>query len=296
MHNPLFIAILAGLGGMLGWGSADFFAKKTIDRIGAIKSLVLAHGFGTALFLSIIIGQSLVKGKVSSLPTTAGAWAGLVFFGCLQMVVYWLAYEGFGKGQLSILNPVFASYSGLVAIIAVVFLGETLHFMLGIALLFIFIGILLLNTETSSLSLRKFVISPGLPEVALAAVLAAGWTVGWDKFIGSHDPLTYAAAMYAFMTIAALALAKIMKVRLTGVKPELWKFILLIGAGETAAYLAISWGYSATSLTSIVALISGSFSLPTVILAYIFLKEKISLIQLAGVVAVILGVGIVTLS
>jgi len=40
MQQELLIAVLAGLGGMFGWGFADFFAKKTIDEIGSVASLV----------------------------------------------------------------------------------------------------------------------------------------------------------------------------------------------------------------------------------------------------------------
>ena len=38
MQSDLVIAVLAGFGGMLGWGFADFFAKKTIDEIGDVAS------------------------------------------------------------------------------------------------------------------------------------------------------------------------------------------------------------------------------------------------------------------
>ena len=43
MQPELVLAGLAGLGGMMGWGLADFFAKKTIDEIGDVVSLVWAH-------------------------------------------------------------------------------------------------------------------------------------------------------------------------------------------------------------------------------------------------------------
>jgi len=52
------------------------------------------------------------------------------------------------------------------------------------------------------------------------------------------------------------------------------KFLFLMGLGEAVAYLAISWGYSKTTLTGVVALVSGAFSVPTVVLAYTFLKER----------------------
>lgn len=39
MQKELFIAIIAGLGAMLGWGISDFFAKKSVDKIGPLVSL-----------------------------------------------------------------------------------------------------------------------------------------------------------------------------------------------------------------------------------------------------------------
>jgi hypothetical protein len=56
MSNSLTAALVAGLGGMLGWGFADFFAKKTIDKIGDLPSLVWAHLFGTGFFVIIVAG------------------------------------------------------------------------------------------------------------------------------------------------------------------------------------------------------------------------------------------------
>src|SRR4051812_22535821 len=114
MQSQLLIAILAGLGGMLGWGFADFCAKKTVDVIGAIKSLVWAHLFGTTLFIIIALLQTTVLGSNLHFPSTASAWVGVVLFGVLQMIVYWLAYVAFEKGQLAVLNPVFASFPAFV--------------------------------------------------------------------------------------------------------------------------------------------------------------------------------------
>lgn len=281
---------------MLGWGSADFFAKKTVDRIGALKSLVWAHAFGSLLFILIALEQVTLGGKIIHIPTSFGVLTGLIFFGVLQMIVYWLVYVGFGKGQLAVLNPVFASFPGIVILVSIIGFGEPLHLRLAAALVAIFGGIILLNLDIQALRSRKLNISPGLKEVALAAVLAAGWTIGWDKFVNGKDALSYALLMYVFMTITALAAAKLSKVKLRGVERDLWKFLVLIGLGETIAYLAISWGYSATPLTSIVAVISGSFSLPTIFLAFIFLKERITRLQVAAAFIIIIGVALVSLN
>jgi drug/metabolite transporter (DMT)-like permease len=100
MNNALLIALLGGIGGMLGWGSADFFAKKTIDRIGPIRSLVWAHIFGTVILSAAYLLQRLSGHGGGAFPSTWSAWGGVAFFGVLQMIVYWLVYQGFEKGHV----------------------------------------------------------------------------------------------------------------------------------------------------------------------------------------------------
>jgi drug/metabolite transporter (DMT)-like permease len=289
MNNAMAIAVLAGLGGMIGWGAADFFAKSAIDRVGPIKSLVWGHSFGTAFFVLAAVGQ-LLLGRELAWPAQYTVWLGLAAFGALQMLVYWLVYKGFEKGQLSVLNPVFASFTGLVALISIIFLGEAANGYLVTALITLFIGIILLNIDVGALKSKKMNITPGLPEVAAATVLAAAWTLGWDRFVSGHDALSYALLMYAFMTLAALLLARGLKSGLGNVPTNIWKFLLLMGLGETIAYMAISWGYAATTRTSIVAMISGAFSVPTVVLAYFFLKERLNTLQWAAVAIIILSI------
>ncbi|HSX19058.1 MAG TPA: EamA family transporter [Candidatus Saccharimonadales bacterium] len=292
MQRELLVAVLAGIGGMIGWGSADFFAKKTVDRVGSIVSLVWAHFFGTYILILIAISQLVFFHKAFHFPSSPPQWVGLIFFGVLQMIVYWLVYEGFGKGQLAVLNPVFASFTGVVALISILFLGESGGFAKFFPLGVIFLGIMLISLDTKALfSLRlKLDNIPGLKEVGIATVLASFWTLGWSKFIARQDWVSYALFMYLFMTIAAFVFSKLMKVKIGAVKSDLWKFLILIGFGEVIAYLAISLGYSATSLVSIVALISGAFSLPTILLARIFLKERVNLDQTIGTLVIIFGI------
>lgn len=292
MNHELLIAILAGLGGMLGWGLADLFAKKTIDEIGDIVSLAWAHIFGTIGFFVIAVYSFFHNGSHLALPENTSSWLLLVFFGALQAIVYLLVYRGFGKGQVSVLNPIFASFSGLTALFSVIIFGELLTGNLVLALITLFLGILLLNVDLEALRSRKFnfIRTNGFKEIAIATVLAAIWTLDWDKFVGARSALIYAFLMYLFMTVAIIVYAKFKKINLKITKPLMWKFLVLIGLCETIAYLAITIGYSSTSHTSVVALLSGAFSLPTIILARTFLKEKVSALQTIGAVIIIIGI------
>lgn len=297
MQQELLIAILAGLGGMLGWGFADFFAKKTIDEIGDIVSLVWAHLFGTiVLFISALYLWS-INGREVALPGDWQTWFQLLFFGALQATIYFLVYRGFSKGKVGLLSPVFSSFSGLTAVLSVVIFGELLTGRLVLALITVFLGILLLNIDVEALRSNRinFIRLPGFREVAIATLLAAFWTLFWDKVVGGQDWVLYAFFMYGFMTFTMYLIAKVQGVGLEMNKHHVWKFLVLIGLTETVAYLAISFGYSATTFTSIIALLSGAFSLPTIILARAFLKEKITAVQTVGSVVIIAGIMILSL-
>jgi drug/metabolite transporter (DMT)-like permease len=294
MSTELLIAIGTGLGGMLGWGFADFFAKKTIDRIGDVPTLVLSHLFGTLLFFSVALSLSQVRRQPLVIPDDIPTWVLLGFFGALQAAVYLLVYRGFAKGQVAVLNPLFASFSGLTAVISIVAFGEPVSAYRLLALSIVFGGILLTSIDVGALRQRhiRLAIIPGLKEVAIATVLAALWTILWDRFVGGRDWLSCALFMYAFMTAAVVVVARYQRLKLSVAAPSIWKFLILIGLCETGAYLAISLGYSQTSLTSVVALLSGAFSLPTILLARAFLRERTTKAQAAGSVTIIFGIAL----
>ena len=296
MDQGLFIAVFAGLGGMLGWGLADFFAKKTIDEVGDVVTLAWAHVFGTAVLFIALLYQMATHQQPASTPVDVQTWVLLLFFGTLQAAVYLLVYSGFRKGQVAVLSPIFSSFSGFTAAISIIVLGEIVSGYVFVGLATLFAGILLINLDLQALRSKRinFTRVPGFGQIAGATALAVVWTLLWDKFVGGKDWLLYTFAMYAFMTLAILIYAKFCRIKLLVVRPPTWKLLVLIGVCEIIAYLAISWGYSTTPLTSVVALLSGAFSLPTIFLARVFLKEKITPLQVGGGLIIIAGIMILS--
>jgi drug/metabolite transporter (DMT)-like permease len=297
MERELLIALFAGIGGMLGWGLADFFAKKTINEIGDVATLAWAHIFGTLVLLIIVIFRQVADRHFIQMSFDAQTWALFLFFGTLQAAVYLLVYKGFSKGHVSILSPIFASFSGFTAAISILIFGEIVNNYVFLGLAILFIGILLMNFDLTSIKINRIRLKyvSGLSEIISATVLAVLWTLLWDKFIDGKDWLAYAFFMYAFMTFAILVFAIVVGINLRIIHSHLWKFLLIIGLCENLAYGAISWGYSMTSMTSIIALLSGAFSLPTIFLARIFLKEKITLLQIISGLIIITGVMILSI-
>ena len=298
MHAPLLVAFLAGLGGMWGWGISEFATKKSVDRVGAISSLVWAHVFGTVILLAVLLTSLFVIKAPAMFPTEWTEWLGLLFFGSLQTAVYYFAYKGFESGQVAVLSPIFASFAGWVALISVFFRGEVLGPGLASALMLIFGGVFLINVDLAGLREGRVRLKrvPGLKEILIATVLATGWTLGWGQFTIGKDWLVYATFMFIAMTLSAFVLAWVNRVTLLQGTSGAWQFLWLVGIGEALAYLAISLGYATTPYTSVVAILSGASSLPTILLAWIFLKERMAFIQMVGAAVIIVGIVLVSSS
>lgn len=297
-NSPLFLAVTAGLTGMLGWGLADFFAKKTIDKVGDLVTLAWAHVYGVVLICSLLYARTLLGHETLALPTVPIQWIGLAFFGVLQALVYYYAYKAFGKGKLAILNPIFSSYSGIVVVLSVVFFHEVLPVWQILPLLLVFLGIVIMNTERDSFKTKRLKLAKiaGMKEMLTAVVFAAVWTVLWGHFVTNQDWLVYAAIMYAFMSVTILGICVYQRARLNVLNAYTWKYFFLIGFSEVIAYVGVSLGYSQSTHVSIVAVLSAGFSLPTFALAYIFLKERINTFQIIGAALVIAGVVLVSSS
>ena len=291
MQPELLIAIIAGLGGMLGWGFADFFAKKTIDELGDVMTLAWAGIFGTVAFFIACAYVVYVYHEPVVIPSSVSVWALLIFFGVLQAAVYIYAYKGFGKGQVGLLAPVFAAFSGIVAIVSILFLAEPATSGRLLALAVVFIGILLLNADLSALgSLRiRWTSVAGFREVFVATILAAIWTLLWERFLIPEAWLFYAFYMFVFMTLAVFMFAFFRRLSFTVSRAGLWKFVAIIGICETVAYIAISLGYGVTPYVSVVAILSGAFALPTIVLARMFLNERPSRTQTVASLVIVCG-------
>ncbi len=290
MNQNLLIAVGAGLTGMLGWGFADFFAKKTIDEIGDLGTLAWAHIYG-GVALGIILIYRIASGTTKGFPGSSKEILALASFGALQAAVYFFAYRAFSKGKLALLNPVFSSYSALVVVLSVIVFGEVLSRGLIAVLISALVGIAAINLDPSSLARKriKLIRQPGMAEILTATLLAALWTTFWGRFVAGKDWLVYAAFMYIFMAVTILLKCFMDKQNLRLGPRALHRYFLAIGLSEVGAYIGVSLGYGLTSHLSVVAVLSSAFAIPTLLLSRFFLREQVSKLQYGGIILVVTG-------
>jgi drug/metabolite transporter (DMT)-like permease len=272
---------------MLGWGTADFFAKKTVDVIGDLVPLLWSQFIGTVLLVAVaIVGGETIS--VSGLDCVE-----LVAFGIVSGLSYLLLYHGFERGQVSLLSPIFAIYGGVVVLLSAGLFGEVIPPVRVAALLVILGGILVLVLDLGgvrrSLAERQL---GGVPQVVGAMLIFAAWLVLWDRFVHDRSWVLPLAAVRAVATVTLVATARVQRVSVGVADRRLWPAVAAIAVGDVAAFGLVSLGFSATAHPSIVAVLSAAFSLPTLILARLFLGERLSRLQTVGVAVVLVGVAL----
>lgn len=295
MSGSLATAALAGLGGMAGWGLADFLAKKTIDRVGETTTLFWAQAIGVLPLLGIFAATR----NVPTVHPVDALW--LVLLGVVSALSYLSLYAGFAKGPVSFLSPVFSAHAALVVVLSAAFFGERIAGAQWVAIVVVLAGVIAISTTPGELgaTLRSTSAAkiPGLANVLSAAVAFAFWLVFLDRFIGVRDWVLFLIVIRctAAVTVAVWALATHEPLGFGSRDYSLMTYVAAIGLCDAAAFSAVSYGFSATTHTSVVAVLSSTFSLPTLFLARIFLKERLGTSQKIAAGVILAGIAIVSI-
>jgi uncharacterized membrane protein len=288
--NWFVIALIAGLSGMLGWGVSDFFAKKTIDKIGDLKTLIGSQ---------IIGGVFLLVYFLFTKPTLPAVTGTMLFYvsalAALDGAGYLFLYRAFQKGVVSIVSPIAASAAGVSVITAVFLFKESLSLFGLIGVVLIFLGILIISTDFRDLKkgFSKANLSNGIPEAIAVMVLIGLWFPLWDRFVGDREWLFWLILLKLIMGMMLCVYFYITNKgkRLLSDYKSVIKILVPVAVLDALAYVGTTWGYSVTAnTTSLITVIANAYSLPTIILAYFLLKERISRQQTLGIACIIGGI------
>lgn len=278
---------------MLGWGSADFLAALASRKLGNVLALFWMQvvGLSIALLYFVIHFSSLYINKTPQFGTV------LLVVALLQTIAYLAFYKGLEKGQVSLVSPIGACWAMVTAILSVVFYNEQLKSNQIAAIVLIITGILLASVNLRELlSVKKVtILLPGVKE-GLTAMF--GWGISLFLIVPSTKALGWFLPIFVSRLFALVVLTTFMLyTKYTfKVKLQLSTLILLLPIGflDIGAFFTYSFGVSG-AYASVVASIASAFTMVTVLLAKIFLKEKIVLNQAVGIVGIIIGLVLIPL-
>ena len=283
----LSLGILFGIITMLSWGFSDFFAAKASRKVGVAKTVLWSQTIGIIAFLTIFA-------LFFSLPKISGYELALMLAcGLLGAIGITSLYKGFEVGAISIISPIASASAVVTVVLSLIFLGEKLSYFQGIGITSAIVGAILASFKFHDIARLNFSKIASGVEYGIIAMFSFGVSfvlidVLIEKF-GWFIPVFF---IKIFGLIFIVLFSFFMKKDLRFPK-NVRKFVMIIAALETMAFLSIGAGIS-MEYTSIVYSVASSFPAITIILAAIFLKERMELSNIIGAGFVVLGIAMLS--
>ncbi|MBI5060886.1 MAG: DMT family transporter [Candidatus Aenigmarchaeota archaeon] len=280
------LGIMFAIVSFLGWGVADFFAKRVVDRIGAFWSLLIMQIIG---IVPIFIYSLLFL----QIPMLSWSMVGILALSSFLLIfAYLVFYKGLKYGPISIVSPIASSATVLTVLLSILLFGESLTSLQMTAIIIIITGAVLASVKWGAEKIK--IVSYG---VLLAIITALGWGVAFPLMkinMNVVGPIFTLLIVRFFSIIFLSAYAAAKRDRPKNYDINVWKYLIVIGLIDAAAFLAYYIGVSMDYL-SIISPISTCYPAVTVVLAYVFLKERIQNSQKIGIFLILAGLILISL-
>lgn len=283
--NTTILSVLLGIGGMVGWGIYDFLGGVFAKQIGSFKSLFWSQlaGAVSVLLLAVIAGAGA---KIPALAMGLSALAAIIY-----SAGYLFFFKGFEKGNVSIVAATMNLWAVFTMIVAFFFMGQRLSTLQTWGVALIIFGATLASLNWSDIRTRGFQLSLGVKEAALGAFFfGIYWNVSEiiSEEIGWLLTTLFIKLGIVIFLLAFSFFAK-QQINLTNADAKTKFTVGIMGVVEVGAVALVNYGLTIGDAILITP-IASALSVVTIMLAIIFLKEKVSKIQGLGVAAAIIGI------
>lgn len=287
--DKTLISVLAGLGGMFGWGTSDFLANQSSEKIGHFKTFFWSQVAGLAL-VGIICLFVLPTFSFSPLLILL-----LLVSGIGYALGYLFFYKGFEIGNVSVVSAVINLQNIFVIGIAFFLFGQRITGIQVPALLLLLVGVTLVSVNPNDLRKGKVSLVIGVRETLIAAVLFGVFFWPVNQYIVQRTDWLAVNLLTKFIAISTVYLiSRINKKDEVALPKKLRTFkafypIAAVGILEAIGVLSVSGGLSVGNAI-IINPVASALTVVTVGLAIIFLKERITRTQAFGILATVVGI------
>jgi len=279
------VSVLLALGSGVAWGVSDFLGGLNSRRVALTAVLLITQLVGLVLTLPLAMLHAAPLLDAQSVGfAVAGSASGLV--GIAEL------YRGMTVGSVSIVAPISAT-GAAVPVLFGLLRGERVTPLQGLGIVLALIGIMLASRAAGEQnSTSRPMLARGVGLALLAALGFGGFFVLLHE--ASVRDVLWATVVQrltglCIMLIATLLLRPSLKVGWSRM-PSL----VLVGALDTGANVLYAYA-STLGLVSLAAVLASLFPVTTVILAWVVLRERLSVTQGTGVVCALTGVGLISL-
>jgi len=283
--SSAIISLLSGLGGMFGWGIYDFFAGVYSKKIGPYKTFFwsqLAGLFFTLLLISVFtITLNISVLTVILLPIAA------LFY----TTGYLLFMKGFEIGNISIVAAIMNLWAVFTMLIAFIFMGQRLSTLQSFGVLMIISGATLASLNWNDIKNKSFQLSSGVKETVLGAFFfGVFWNISEvisEKIGWLLTTLFVKIGIIFFLLLLSFIVKR--ELYLTKATTKTKIMVVLMGVIEAGAVAIVNFGLTIGDAILITP-IASALSVVTIMMAIIFLKDKVSKLQGFGIITAICGI------
>jgi drug/metabolite transporter (DMT)-like permease len=288
------LGVILGLTGAVCWGLADFAARFASRRVGAYRTLFFMQFFG---FMALSVYLKFAGGFSHVAPGWQ-PWALAAVAGLLNVTASLSLYYSFEIGVMSVVGPVSSSYPALTVALSIAS-GERINALRGIGIAVTLTGVILAAMSFASKPMNS--LDAANPATASRLSRGVGWAilaaVGFGFmfwFLGFHViPLVgdavsvWVMRLTALVSLAIFALPTRQSLRLP--HGRIWWQLAAVGVMDTAAYVANNAGLHIGPV-SVVSVLASLYGAVTVLLSWIFLRERLERSQWLGIVLIFAGI------
>ncbi|MCB9145294.1 MAG: DMT family transporter [Anaerolineales bacterium] len=283
--STTIISILLGIGGMVGWGIYDFLGGVFSKKIGSFRSLFWSQlmGLGAILLLTLAFKTQF---NIPLLALALSPLASIVY-----SAGYLFFFKGFEKGNVSIIAATMNLWAVFTMLFAFLFMGQRLSATQTLGVFLILSGATLAAIDWNSVKNQGFSLSLGVREAVLGAFF---FGVFWNISEIVSEEVGWLASTVLIkigITIFLLVFSYVGKqeIKLTDISARTKFAILFMGVIEVAAVALVNYGLTIGDAILITP-IASALSIVTILLAVLFLKDKVSTIQGFGILMAIAGI------
>jgi len=282
MNNSLLIPLLLSLITMTGWGIMDFLTGIMSRKINAAYGIFLTQFIGIFFIIPLFVFATGQKPINLLAPILLGAF---------NFLGWWIFMYATKVGNIAIVAPIGRIDFLFTSLLGIVFLQEKITITKILAMTIVFVGLLFLSVDWESIKkLNKTIVFRGVIPAILAA-LDVGITLFFLAPISRENGWYYTSLiMRSSVAITALLFLLVTNRSVLKTTQKIpWKIIFGIAIADVVGFCI--YNYTVTfAEVSYVVVITSAASMVSVLLAFYFLKERLRLIQLVGVITIILGI------
>jgi drug/metabolite transporter (DMT)-like permease len=278
------IAIIGGLATAVLWATTLLGSARSARLIGSWSTLGWVMLIGLAVTLPFVIAAppvALTEREVLFLTA-----AGIANSGGLLLV-----YTALRRGQVAVVGPIVSTEGAIGATLAVI-AGDPIS---GPALAIL--GLIAVGVIMAAIDRRDpgpdagtaTVSATGTALIALAGAALFGINLFATGQIAADLPLAWAVLPARVAGVIGVTIPLILMRRLHLTRPAV-PFVVLVGICEVLGTATYAWG--ARDSTAIAAVIASQFAGIAAIFAFVAWGERLSRLQVVGVVTIAVGVAI----